>query len=267
MGKTAFSFAKGRLLFSLVVIGLVLALIEASGNLNVAKGFVGYLVTPIQFSLYRTYQSVANQWSGLTSIGTLRSRNVELEIEKATLEAQLVRIASLEKENEALRGQLGTKTLPGRITIQASVIGLGTGGLRGTLLIDRGDKDSIEKGDFIVLKNVLIGSIVEVGPKTARVKLLTDPSTKIPAFTSSGALGLLVGEFGTEIKLTDVVQESRLKEGDLVLASGEADFPRGLVMGKIVSVNRVSRELFQEAKVEALLDTSKLQTVFVLKRN
>lgn len=267
MGRTISSFAKARVLLALVVVGFVVILVEATGSLNFAKGFAGFVLTPIQFSLYRTYLGATNQLQAFAGIGSLRAENVNLEIERATLEAETARLQVLEEENQALRDQLGVAPLKEKVLTPVAVIGLGTAGVRGTLLVDKGSEASVRVGDWVVFKNVLIGVVAEVSPKTSRIRLLSDPSTKIPAITGSGALGLVTGQFGTEIKLGNVVQDDSLVEGDLVLSSGEADFPKGLVLGKIANVNKVSREFFQEAKVEPMLDTADLRTVFVLKKD
>jgi len=267
MGKTTSSFAKARLLIGITIVGFALFLIETSGSLNFARNLASFVLTPIQYSLYRSYFGITNHLQALGSVGALRTENVELEIENATLEAEASRISRLESENEALRDQLATPARPNKILTDASVIGLGTAGVRGSLLINKGSHDGIRAGDFVVLKNILVGVVAESAPKTSRISLILDPSTKIPAVTAAGAIGLLIGKFGTEVKLENVVQDELLREGDLVMSSGEADFPKGLVLGRIVSVNKVSAELFQEAKVEPLIDASHLKTVFVLRQN
>jgi rod shape-determining protein MreC len=267
MQKTASSFAKARLLLAVAFVGMAFFLFERAGSLNFAKDAAALVLTPIQYSLYRTYLGAANQLQAFAGIGGLRQKNVALEIERATLEAEVARIGALEEENQALREQLKTPLQAQKILTEASVIGLGTAGVRGSLLLDKGSREGVRVGDFVVVKNIYLGQVAEVSPRTARISLITEPATKIPAVTSSGALGLLVGQYGTEAKLTNVIQDDRLVEGDLLLSSGEADFPKGLVLGRLASVNKVSRELFQEAKIEPLLDATFLRTVFILKGN
>ena len=248
---------------AVLAVAVVIALIERSGILEPAKSLLGGLANPVQISLYRSWQSLSGLASGFSSIGSLRKVNVELELKNAILEAEISHLVSLEIENKVLREQLGTRGSALKMISSASVIGFGTGGSGGSFLLDKGRGAGVHKDDLVLVKNIYLGKIAEVSPTSSRVQLLTDPSTKIPAQTASGAIGLVTGEFGTEIKLGSVVQDDVLKIGDLVFSFGEGDVPKGLVLGKIKSVKKVSRELFQEATLEMLLEPAKLTTVFI----
>ncbi|MDP2671123.1 MAG: rod shape-determining protein MreC [bacterium] len=266
MSKLIASVSKIRLFFLILFVGLILIFLERFGALDFAKGVVSYLSTPIQLSVYRSYQNLSQSLDAVVSIGGLHARNSTLERENALLLAENIKIRSLEKENENLRAQLGSPKIGLKLKEIASVIGFGVGGNRDSLLLDQGQNQKIKKGDLVVVRNIFVGTVVEVSPRTSRVALITDPQTKIPAITQSGAVGVLAGQFGTEAHLTNVIQDDKLNEGELVLTSGEADYPKNLVLGKITSVKKVSRELFQNAKVESLLPAGELQTVFVMER-
>ena len=69
--------------------------------------------------------------------------------------------------------------------------------------------------------------------------------------------------------LDNVLLTENLKNGDLVLTKGDVNlngegFLPGLIVGKIISVEKSPSALFQKAQVEGLVDVTKLSTVFVI---
>ena len=60
--------------------------------------------------------------------------------------------------------------------------------------------------------------------------------------------------------------EADVKPGDVVVSSGMGDiFPKGILIGRITSVERKSGALFQEATLQSTVDLSRLEEVLILK--
>ena len=116
----------------------------------------------------------------------------------------------------------------------------------------------------MIIKDVLLGEVVSVGFSSATARLLNDPDTKIPAETASNVKGIVVGEFGNKIVFDKVVQGEKLKVGEIIFSSGEADFPKGLVLGKISRVKNDPAALFQRVSVEPIVPYGTLETVFII---
>ena len=85
------------------------------------------------------------------------------------------------------------------------------------------------------------------------------------------AFDLLAGRL-TQIKVTDCHEGEHLEifdlqKGDLVVSKGDVSrgvqVPPNLVIGKIISVNKQTSNLFQTAQVQSLVDVSRLERVFV----
>ncbi len=169
----------------------------------------------------------------------------------------------LEKENETLRQQLGAKKFSKKLIV-AAVIGQDPLISSSQLLVDKGGSDGVGEGALVIIKNILVGKIVTASNSTSSVRLLVDSETKIPAVTASGVGGIIKGEFGIEIVLEKVVQGKKLNRGEIVFSSGEADFPKGLVLGKIARVESKPAALFQKAAIDPLISYEELETVFIL---
>jgi len=72
--------------------------------------------------------------------------------------------------------------------------------------------------------------------------------------------------------LDNVVLSDSIAVGDYVVTKGDltidnSGYPPSLIVGKIISVEKKSSDLFQRGKVKSLVDFSRLSTVFVVLQN
>ncbi|GBD30461.1 Cell shape-determining protein MreC [bacterium HR32] len=96
--------------------------------------------------------------------------------------------------------------------------------------------------------------------------LVTDPRSSVGVLVrTSREAGLVEGQ-GTEVlRLRYLSRSAVLREGDVLVSSGLGGvFPRGLVVGTVVSVSRPVGALFQEAQVRPAADLSRLEEVLVI---
>ncbi len=200
-------------------------------------------------------------WRNLTFLITadLYDKLQKIQDNESEIEVLKAKLNLLQAENRNLRQQLEAPLPPGWDFLPALVLGWDR-----YLLIDKGVNDGVKSGMAVVFKEQLIGQVVEASAKTARVRLLTDPDSKVPAKTIKNSRGLTIGAFGNRLVFSRVLQKEPLTEADLVLTSGEADFPPNLVIGKIGLVNSKEGEIYKEAELIPLLDYSKLENVFVV---
>lgn len=250
-------------LLSLILVGLLISIIDRSGFFNPVRGFFQNITMPIQLGLYRSVEGVKDKLSIFSDIASLRSQNTKLEGDNIELKSQIASLKKVQEENQVLKDQLGLKDKVPEPLKRANVLGFSPLGTTSRLLLDKGQKEGVKVGDFALVRNNFVGRIVSVTNQTSTLELLTDPDSKIPAQTETGAKGLLVGQFGSEARLTKVLQQETLKEGDLIMTLADIDIPKNLVLGKITQVFKNDREIFQEAKVEYLFPISKITEVFI----
>jgi rod shape-determining protein MreC len=66
-------------------------------------------------------------------------------------------------------------------------------------------------------------------------------------------------------KLDYVVKSSDVEIGDIVVTSGQVGiFPKGLPVGRVLSVKDISGELFKDIEIRPVVDFSKLEEVLVI---
>ena len=131
------------------------------------------------------------------------------------------------------------------------------------LIIDKGREGQIQVDMVLIFEKVLVGRVVEVSERLAKVILPSDSESQIKVKTKT-ARGMVIGE-GEGLFLDKVLQKEELRVDDLVITSGEDGiFPANLLIGKIKEIEKEERQPFQKAQVEPLVDYDKLETVFLI---
>ena len=125
------------------------------------------------------------------------------------------------------------------------------------------------KKTFSVLKDNLVGKIAKTSDFFSQVILVTNPSSQFAAKTIQGVLGVVKGEGNQDMILDNVLLSDSLEKGNFVVTTGDlaldgSGIPPNLVVGKITSVDKNPSSLFQQGKLESLIDFSKISEVFVV---
>lgn len=246
-------------IFSLFLLGL-----DRAGILSGPRSLVGGALEPLQFGWYRLTQTIGDRTGTVLQIGKLGEDNLGLREENDSLKAKIGQLGLVEEENRLLRHQLGIPETKDYQLLSAPALGYIPAATAKELIIGEGSEGGVKVGQAVIVGKVILGKITGVQADRSTLRLLTDPASKVVAATSSGARGLLVGQFQSFSKLTKVLQEERLDVGELVFTAGEDDWPKGLVIGEVIKVIKKDNELFQEAEIKPQLNYDKLNTVFVI---
>lgn len=162
-------------------------------------------------------------------------QNQELRRELQQMKAWKEAALQLEQENARLL-DLNNVQLDPRLTFVTGVVLADSGSpFRQSVLINVGARDGIIDGWATMDGLGLVGRISGVGDNTARVILLTDTSSRIPAtIQPSGQRALIVGD-NTAAPLIDFLElPDQVRPGDRVMTSGDGGvFPAGVLVGQI----------------------------------
>jgi rod shape-determining protein MreC len=254
---------------SIVGVLIIVIFVSLRGADNPVKG----LVLGISSPFLKTFRIFSGGASGffefLGSIGDLKNENEKLIGDNQNLLAENNRLKDAEKENQSLRQQL--KLAPRNdFDLEASfVTAQDPQGLGSYFFIDKGENFGIQIGMAAIVSNgILIGQVTEAYSNSAKVTLITDPSSAVNAqVQESNAKGIVNGEYGLGLKMSMISQVEVLSEGDTVISSGlGGKIPRGLTIGKISQVGQSSDKLFQVASVVPATLATDLRIVFIIKK-
>ncbi|MER3398062.1 MAG: rod shape-determining protein MreC [Chloroflexota bacterium] len=255
-------------LFSLAV-GLTQPFWGSQAN-GVAWGRLWDIVLPGTSAITDFVEPAAGILTGLGRIQELEEEARQLRAEVDRLRGELTRLREVEEENQRLRELLGAKRRnPNFQFALADVIGREPAPFVEAVIVNKGSQDGIEPGMVVVGAAGLLGKVVKVSAGTARVLLLTDPSSAVAArIQRSDAreiTGLVVGQGQGRLLMRYIAQGEPLQVGDQVVTSGLGEtFPKGLAIGRVVQVRRLDVEPFQEAVIEPAVALGRLENVLII---
>ncbi len=255
-------------LFSLAV-GLTQPFWGSQAN-GVAWGRLWDIVLPGTNAITDFVEPAAGILTGLGRIQELEEEARQLRAEVDRLRGELTRLREVEEENQRLRELLGAKQRnPNFQFALADVIGREPAPFVEAVIVNKGSQDGIEPGMVVVGAAGLLGKVVKVSAGTARVLLLTDPSSAVAArIQRSDAreiTGLVVGQGQGRLLMRYIAQGEPLQVGDQVVTSGLGEtFPKGLAIGRVVQVRRLDVEPFQEAVIEPAVALGRLENVLII---
>jgi len=171
----------------------------------------------------------------LQSYQRLSEQNEELRRELRRMTAWKEAALQLEQENAKLR-DLNNVRLDPRLTYITAVVLADSGSpFRQSILINVGSRDGIVDGWATMDGIGVVGRVSGVGRNTARVILLTDATSRIPAVIQpSGQRALIVGD-NTSAPPIDFLEDPGLvRPGDRIVTTGDGEvFPPGLLIGQV----------------------------------
>jgi rod shape-determining protein MreC len=226
-----------------IIVGLLMALVWAVdpvgfGNLRLV---VAEAVAPAGRAINWAGSGIGSIPEGVGNWWRAGSQNEALKAQVAAQRREIVRARALEAENGELRRLLRIARGDVRPVATAAILSSSAVSTRRYAIIDAGHSDGVRTGQPVRAADGLIGRTLEVGPSVARVLLITDRRSVVPARRASDGLALIVNGRGDDLLDVRTLQNATvtLKVGDTIVASGSGGLyqPRTPI-GRIVRVTR-----------------------------
>ena len=154
--------------------------------------------------------------------------NAALRREVAAARVQQVRSAALGEENRRLKSLLGVVETTERPVVTTRLVASTSASTRRFALIGAGSHQGVQIRMPVLGANGLVGRVLEVGPNTARVLLVTDPENVVPVRRASDGIaafseGLADGRL--RLRLINI-GVNPLRRGDVFVTSGSGGIYR-----------------------------------------
>jgi rod shape-determining protein MreC len=190
----------------------------------------------------------------------LRTRIQQLEVEKN-------RLLEAEATNRRLQQLLEFRSQLASASITASIIANSASTWFKSCLLDRGSVDGVSKGMAVVTPLGVVGQVVAVTPRTAKVLLLTDPNSGVDVFVQrTRARGIVSGSLDNGTIMKYVKRTEDIQEGDRLVTSGlDGVFPKGIVVGAVMKVRKQTLGLFQSIEVVPAVSLARTEEVLIVK--
>lgn len=193
----------------------------------------------------------------------LAEQNRELRSELRQMRAWKEAALQLEQENARLL-DLNNVRLDPQLTYITGVVMADSGSpFRQSVLLNVGSRDGVHDGWAAMDGIGLVGRISGTGRNTARVILLTDAASAVPAtIQPSGQTALVTGDNSAAPVLSFLENPDLVRPGDRVISSGDgAVFPAGLLIGQ------VAKDRSGRMRVRLSADYSRLEFLRILRHH
>ncbi len=255
----------------LTLAALLLMALQLTGQLQSLRSAISVLSSPAQLATTGVGRSVTDGISFLLELRTIRQRVAELEEINSSLQAEIFRLNEVERENEQMRQLLAfAQTRPGLelrgAQVVARVIGQESTNFLEYIEVDLGTQQGIEIGMPVLTEQGLVGRISEVTDATAKVLLITDPTSNVNTILQSSRLnGVVQGTASGDLLMDFIPQGEVFSVGEVILTSGIGQgFPRGIPIGQVIERRQRDIDILQQAIVRPTVDFSRLELVAIV---
>lgn len=264
---------RGIVFTVLLMITLLLMAFSSNPTVREVQNGVGFAFRPIQGAIDEAARGVAAVANAIVEIDRLRIDNTALRAENERLTSENSRLEEIRRENESLTALLQLRAGFDYKTVATTVIARESSEFRRLVVLDKGTKEGIVVGDVAVAAGgALAGRVVEVGPDSAKVVLLTDgESTVIGQLSTNAATGEVVGQLGGVLVMRQIDAGEVVTVGDEVVTAGielgggvRSPYPKGLLVGQVVDVRRDANDVVQTAYLMPSAPLDKLEYLLVI---
>jgi rod shape-determining protein MreC len=227
------------------------------GHLQKIHAALSMLVYPVQVVVDAPYALAGWAADKLALHSALVRENSRLKQELLEDAVQLQQMAALEQENARLRElmQAGTK-LTGHVVL-ATLLAVDMDPFRHVIVINKGTHAGVYEGQTLLDAHGIIGQVIQAGPFSSQVALITDPSQAIQVEVNRTSLRTLaVGSADVDnLSLPYLANNADIKPGDLLVSSGlGGHYPPGYPVAVVTQVHRDPAEPFASVTAHALAD-------------
>ncbi len=203
----------------------------------------------------------------------LQSRE-ELAAERDALQAELLivkrklqQMASLYAENVRLQELMNASESVQERVLVGELIGISPDPLTHKIVVNRGTNHQVYVGQPVLDATGLMGQVVEVGPFTSQVLLITDTTHALPVQVNRNGVRAVAEGVGDlyQLVLRHVSNSTDIKEGDLLVSSGLGQrFPVGYPVATVEKITYDPGQPFAEVIARPMANLNRSRHVLLV---
>jgi rod shape-determining protein MreC len=236
-------------------------------ELNRLDRAVLWITAPVERGITAAVGGAIDRYQGWVALRGVREENMALRRENLRLKEELARRAEAQAENERLRRMIAFAESASTPVLTAPIIGEAPVLNLLTIKIGKGTADGVGKGMAVVSSEGIVGKVISAAPRSADVLLLQDANFAVPVRVQrSRARAKVMGQ-GARARpaLVQALRTDDIEDGDILVTSGTDDvFPKGLMVGRVTRVEKLTHGMFLAAEVVPVAEVGKLEEVFVI---
>lgn len=263
------------ILGSVVILILLILLIFLSNveneKLSYLENIGAKVTTPVQKIILDISNKIKGNSNYFADLDTLKKENEDLKNKNSELETQLRELEVLKAENKNLQEYMNlTEKYSDYEAIPAYVINKDVSNYSSNLVINVGSDDGIEKDMTVIADKGLVGHVISVEKKSAKVQVIIDPASTVSCTISTSEESIICkGTLDNDqvLRATYIPTGADLLVGDSIQTSGIGGiYQKGIYIGSIKEIITTNNSTDRYAIVEPAVDFSKVNTVLVIKK-
>jgi rod shape-determining protein MreC len=222
-------------------------------------------ITPFEKAVVHTQNWVRDTWRGYLYLHGVRRENRELRAQIERMKLDEVRLSEDARMARRVQALLAFKEQYVEDTVAAQVIGTSGSDQARVLYIDKGSREGLKPDMAVITPTGIVGKIVQVFPESSQVLPINDQLSGVGAALKDTRLqGILKGAPNGATTLQYIMADEKVEPGDDVITSGgDRIFPKGLPVGKVVSVEP-GKDLFLNIRIMPAARLDRLEEVLVV---
>jgi rod shape-determining protein MreC len=225
-----------------------------------------WVMRPLQIASQATMNWIQDVQDSYSMLAGYKSENEKLRKRIQQLEVERNQLLEAEATNRRLQQLLDFRSRLPSASVTAYIIADSASSWFKSCLLDKGSADGVRKGMAVVTPLGVVGQVVAVTGRTAKVLLLTDPNSGVDVLVQrTRARGIVSGSLDNGTTLKYVKRSEDIQEGDRLLTSGlDGIFPKGIVVGTVIKVRKQTLGLFQYIEVLPAVSLTRTEEVFIV---
>ena len=252
------------------ILSLLIIILPLQRPVNSARAVLSYVFIPQLRAAHAVKQYLNGVSEAVDVLVSTAAENLELKEEIARLKIENAQALVLERENLRLASAMDIKSQTKWAGVWAKVA-YREPSRRSTIMVDKGANDGVQLRAPVIGVDEsavgLLGKVIEVTPKTAKILLSTDEEFFVTAFLSQTRIeGLAAGNSRGGMFVKYIPLETNLTDGELVYTSASsAIFPDGILIGALQARGaQEAQNSFLTPPLKPAVDPLKIKEVFIL---
>ena len=271
--KEFFHSVKFKIIIALtaVLIGAMIYSVTTGGYSSGSSYLFEVIFEPVRNLSSSISDKVSRSLDMVINAEKYYNENQQLKAQLNALYNDVIDYDKVLEENKELRVMLELKEEYNnyKFSPPCTVIARTTNDPYGSFTVDKGANDGIKPGDPVVTETGIVGVCFEVSPSTSKVRTLYSPKTAVGVYTvRTKAEGIAEGGYDLaingRIRMSYISKESDIREGDVIVTSGSANYPAGQLIGTVESVEMEQNGVSKFAVIIPAEDPNTITSVFVI---
>jgi len=225
-----------------------------------------WLLRPLQIAAHSITSWIREMQESHVTVAGYTAENERLRKRIVELEMERNRFFEAEATDQLLRQLLDFRSQLSSASMTASIIANSASAWFQSCSIDKGSADGVRKGMYVVTPLGVVGRVVDVAARSAKVLLLTDANSGIDVMVQrTRARGIVSGSLENGTVLKYVKRTEDIQVGDRLITSGlDGVFLKGLMVGTVSKVRKQNLGLFQTIEVMPAISPARVEIVLVV---